>query len=135
MRILSLVILFIVLYLSNQKTESPHGSEFKVSCKTCHSSKGWQLDKEIYSFDHSKTKLPLTGQHTEINCRLCHKTLIFSAAKSECNQCHNDIHQNTVGLDCSRVVEGFIVLFILTGVSMLAVLDLKSTDDELKRNE
>jgi len=102
MRILSLVILFIVLYLSNQKTESPHGSEFKVSCKTCHSAKGWQLDKEIYSFDHSKTKLPLTGQHTEINCRLCHKTLIFSAAKSECNQCHNDIHQNSVGLDCSR---------------------------------
>jgi len=96
------VILLIVLYLSDQKTESPHGSDFKVSCKTCHSSKGWLLDKEIYSFDHNKTKLPLVGQHTELNCRLCHKTLIFSAAKSECNQCHNDIHQNTVGLDCSR---------------------------------
>lgn len=102
MRILSLVILALALYFSNQKTESPHGSDFKVSCKTCHSAKGWQLDKAIYSFDHNKTKLPLVGQHTELNCRLCHKTLVFSEAKTDCNQCHNDIHQNTVGLDCSR---------------------------------
>jgi hypothetical protein len=102
MRILSLVILLVVLYFSDQKTESPHGPAFKVSCKTCHSAKGWQLDKEIYSFDHGSTKMPLVGQHNVINCRLCHPTLVFSAAKSECNQCHNDIHQNSVGLDCSR---------------------------------
>jgi hypothetical protein len=102
MRILSLVIMFIVLYLSNQKTDSPHGSDFKVSCKTCHSAKGWQLDKEIYSFDHNKTKLPLKGSHSGLNCRLCHISLVFSEAKSECYQCHKDIHQNTLGLDCAR---------------------------------
>jgi len=102
MRILSLVILVVTLYLSNQKTESPHGSAFKVSCKTCHSAKGWQLDKEIYSFDHSKTKLPLNGGHSGLNCRLCHISLVFSEAKSECYQCHKDIHQNTVGFDCGR---------------------------------
>jgi hypothetical protein len=102
MRILSFVILIVVLYLSNQKTESPHGSAFKVSCKTCHSAKGWQLDKEIYSFDHNRTKLPLTGSHNGVNCRLCHISLVFSEAKSECYQCHKDIHQNTVGLDCAR---------------------------------
>lgn len=102
MRILSFIILFAALLLQNQKTESPHGAGFKVSCKTCHSTKGWQLDKEIYSFDHSKTKMPLTGSHNGVNCRLCHVSLVFSTAKKECFQCHNDVHQNTVGTDCSR---------------------------------
>jgi predicted CXXCH cytochrome family protein len=102
MRILSLVILIVMLYLSDQKTESPHGPSLKVSCKTCHSSKGWQLDKEIYSFDHSKTKLPLAGIHKEVDCRQCHTSLVFSDAKTECIQCHKDIHQNSVGPDCSR---------------------------------
>jgi len=88
--------------LPKQKTESPHGPAFKVSCSTCHSSKGWQLDREIYSFDHSKTKLPLLGQHKEVDCRLCHQSLVFSEAKTECNKCHTDVHQSTVGDDCSR---------------------------------
>jgi hypothetical protein len=102
MRILSFIILLAALLVPDQKTESPHGAGFKVSCKTCHSSKGWQIDKEIYSFDHNKTRMPLTGSHTGTNCRLCHTSLVFSAAKRECYQCHNDIHQNTVGPDCNR---------------------------------
>ncbi len=102
MRILSFLILFAILIFAKQKISSPHGPEFKISCEKCHSPKGWQLDREIYSFDHNSTKLPLTGQHAELSCKLCHSTLIFSEAKTECNQCHNDIHQYTVGLDCSR---------------------------------
>jgi len=102
MRILSLLILCIFLIFFNQKTESPHGPDFKVACSTCHSSNGWQLDSAIYSFDHSKTKLALTGQHTGVNCRQCHLTLVFSEAKTECNECHTDVHQATTGLDCGR---------------------------------
>jgi hypothetical protein len=102
MKILSILIFYAVLFSSFRQTESPHGSDFKIACSTCHSSKGWSLDKTIYSFDHGKTRLPLVGQHKEIDCRQCHITLIFNQAKSECNQCHNDIHQATVGSDCSR---------------------------------
>lgn len=102
MRILPLVILLFMFLLPKQKTESPHGSAFKVSCSTCHSSKGWMIDKEIYSFNHNKTKLPLAGQHKEVDCRLCHKSLVFSEAKTECNQCHKDVHQSTLGEDCSQ---------------------------------
>jgi hypothetical protein len=102
MRILSLLIIFVSLFLAGLRTDSPHGPAFKVSCSTCHSSKGWQLDKSIYSFDHNKTKLPLVGQHTQIDCRKCHISLVFSEAKKECSQCHVDIHQNTVGMNCSR---------------------------------
>ena len=102
MRILSLLIILPMLYLLNRQTDPPHGPDFKISCGTCHSTSGWQLDKEIYSFNHNTTKLPLVGQHTEINCRQCHPTLVFSEAKTGCNECHNDVHQATAGLDCSR---------------------------------
>jgi hypothetical protein len=102
MRILSLLIFCIFLISFNLQSDSPHGADFKISCKTCHSPKGWSLDKEIYSFNHNATKLPLVGQHAVINCRQCHTTLVFSEAKTECNDCHTDIHQATVSPDCSR---------------------------------
>jgi hypothetical protein len=101
MRILSFLILLVFLWFAKRQT-SPHGADFKISCGNCHSTKGWQIDKEIYSFDHGKTSLPLVGQHTEVNCRQCHPTLVFSEAKTECNECHTDVHQATTGLDCGR---------------------------------
>jgi predicted CXXCH cytochrome family protein len=102
MRILSLLIISLALFFYSRQTDSPHGAGFKISCKTCHSPNGWQLDKAIYSFDHNTTKLPLTGQHIVVGCRQCHPTLNFAEAKTNCSECHNDIHQATVGLDCSR---------------------------------
>ncbi|MCF8413574.1 MAG: hypothetical protein K9G44_09180, partial [Melioribacteraceae bacterium] len=30
----------------------------------------------------------------------CHESLVFAEAKSECSSCHNDIHQNSVGINC-----------------------------------
>jgi Cytochrome c3 len=102
MRILSLLIFCVSLLFLNRQTQLPHGAGFKISCKTCHSSTGWELDKSIYSFDHNSTKMPLFGQHTTINCRQCHKSLVFSEARTNCNNCHNDIHQASVGSDCSR---------------------------------
>ncbi len=102
MRILSFLIFSLGIYLNNQQPESPHGADFKISCKTCHSTKGWQLDKAIYSFDHNTTLLPLEGQHKNLSCRQCHPTLKFGEAKTSCNECHTDIHQGTVGFDCSR---------------------------------
>ena len=102
MRILSLLILFAALFFSGRLVDSPHGAEFKISCNTCHSAAGWELDRSIYAFDHNKTKLPLTGQHTAAGCRQCHPTLVFSEAETECYQCHKDVHESTVGSDCSR---------------------------------
>jgi hypothetical protein len=102
MRILSLLIFNVFLVFSNNQTDSPHGPDFKISCKTCHSSKGWQLDKTIYSFNHNTTKLPLVGQHARIDCKQCHTSLVFSKAGNQCSECHSDVHQATVGLDCSR---------------------------------
>jgi hypothetical protein len=102
MRILSLLIFITGLFFSNQKTDSPHGAGFKISCKTCHNTSGWQLDLKVYSFNHNKTKMPLTGEHKVVTCKLCHPTLKFNEAKTNCNECHTDIHQGTTGGDCSR---------------------------------
>jgi len=102
MRILPLLILNLLTVLQDRPQVQPHGPDFKISCGTCHSSKGWHLDKEIYSFNHSSTAFPLTGEHTGADCRQCHPTLIFRDAKTQCSDCHNDVHQSTVGLECSR---------------------------------
>ncbi len=105
MRILSFIIwYFVISFIGMFSKESPHGKDFKISCNTCHSSKNWSLDKEIYNFDHSTTKMPLIGQHKEVNCRLCHPTLVFSEAKSktECVNCHTDIHSQSVGNYCDK---------------------------------
>jgi len=96
MRILSLLIIAVLLLLASRKSDSPHGSDFKITCSTCHSSESWELDKKIYSFDHNTTRLPLTGRHSDTDCRLCHPTLIFTEAGTECVDCHKDIHEATV---------------------------------------
>lgn len=102
MRILSLLIIYLIIWALRTFSDPPHGPDFKISCNTCHSPEGWHLDKKIYSFNHNTTRFPLAGQHTEIDCKMCHPTLIFRDAKAECNECHIDVHQSTVGLDCSR---------------------------------
>jgi len=80
----------------------PHGENFNISCNVCHSTKGWKIDKEIYSFNHDSTDMPLIGQHKQVDCKLCHSTLVFSEAKNQCVECHNDMHESTVGKDCNR---------------------------------
>ena len=102
MRILSFLIILGSLLFLNGIQQSPHGTDFKISCKTCHSSKGWELDKSVYSFNHNTTKMPLSGQHTALDCKQCHKSLIFSDTKTNCNECHKDMHQGTTGSDCAR---------------------------------
>jgi hypothetical protein len=87
MRILSLLIFYIVLISSNRLTDSPHGSDFKISCSTCHSADGWQFHKAIYSFDHNTTKLPLLGRHQGFSCADCHENSSDYSAFT-CISCH-----------------------------------------------
>jgi hypothetical protein len=108
MRSLSLVIVVLsVAFILYQFTETPHGPDLNIGCEVCHSPQSWALDLNIYSFDHSTTELPLLGNHKELNCRFCHKSLIFSEAPTECSDCHLDMHNNSVGLDCARCHNSF----------------------------
>ncbi len=102
--------------------QSPHGANFKVNCAACHTSAGWEIPYDAWDrngpvfsrvtgwrigwdtmgFDHNKTNFPLQGQHTRVDCRSCHETLVFSDAKTGCISCHTDMHKGTVGTDCAR---------------------------------
>mgnify|MGYP001592802773 CR=1 FL=1 len=102
MRVILIVIIAISVLLIGWFKQSPHGDDIKISCNVCHSSKGWHVDKDIYSFNHDKTKMPLLGQHSKTDCKLCHPTLIFSDARTNCSSCHKDVHESTVRPECNR---------------------------------
>lgn len=94
--------LFISIFIiSNICAKSPHGDGFKLTCSQCHTTDNWTKMKPT-GFDHNKTKFPLVGQHKMIGCKKCHPTLEFSKAKTECSDCHIDMHQQTLGRDCGR---------------------------------
>lgn len=71
------------------------------------------------AFDHTKAGYALTGKHTSIGCRDCHKTAflsgpVASALSAEerprtylglqqaCVTCHTDVHKPTQGSDCQK---------------------------------
>ncbi len=54
-------------------------------------------------FDHNTmTPFPLVGQHVSLSCASCHKSLVFSDAKSNCISCHTDVHKGSLGVHCQN---------------------------------
>ncbi|MEP7323386.1 MAG: hypothetical protein ABI761_15785, partial [Saprospiraceae bacterium] len=98
---LSFVILF-VLKASLSFGQSPHGINFKLDCIQCHTAANWQVNPDSISFRHDSTLFKLTGQHTQVDCKSCHSSLVFSDAEPNCVSCHQDMHSRTLGNDCVR---------------------------------
>jgi hypothetical protein len=97
-----IILVFLFLGFLSAKSQSPHGQKFDLDCSNCHTDKDWVVDRSKMTFDHNKTRFVLEGEHANVQCRSCHKTLVFSEAKTECNNCHQDMHNQTVGFDCVR---------------------------------
>ncbi|KAF0197546.1 MAG: hypothetical protein FD166_1849 [Bacteroidetes bacterium] len=103
MRKLSLIIGTLVLLTSLQLiNSSPHGKDFKTSCKDCHTTDSWKVNLDSIHFNHDTTAMPLVGQHKQTGCRSCHTSLVFKDAETDCIDCHSDIHEQTTGPDCGR---------------------------------
>ncbi|WP_319592237.1 hypothetical protein [uncultured Draconibacterium sp.] len=102
MRKLSLIIVAVLSVFQLRAQENPHGDDLSFDCLDCHTTEGWTFTEATARFSHDLTDFVLEGQHTVADCKACHTTLVFSEAKSNCIDCHNDMHNNTVGLDCSR---------------------------------
>ena len=102
MRCLPFIIIF--LFLAGRLfAQSPHGTSIgDMDCSSCHESTTWKVEKNNIEFNHELTNFKLVGQHQIVDCRSCHKSLVFSDAKPNCFTCHIDIHQNTVGFNCER---------------------------------
>ena len=103
MKNIELFILLILFSSGKMTAQSPHGKSLKIDCSQCHLSTGWDVIPEKISFDHNKeTSFQLTGAHQGVECKSCHKSLIFSDIKNGCINCHKDIHQNSVGQNCIK---------------------------------
>ena len=120
------IILFLVMYVNlHAQSESPHGEDFKMQCDACHTSDSWEIPHDLWKFEevveknisgatgwempidnskfnHNNTEFSLVGQHENVDCRLCHESLVFSEADVDCKSCHIDPHKQTVGFDCAR---------------------------------
>ncbi len=98
-----LLFIIVLLITFNVFAQSPHGKSVGGrDCSLCHVSNTWKVDNSKMKFSHDETKFKLTGQHNQVSCSLCHKSLDFSLAQTGCFSCHKDVHQNTVGADCQK---------------------------------
>ena len=86
-------------------------------CFECHSEHhGREFDMVRFdeeNFDHLWTGYELTGEHLKIDCRECHqpdfitneeiRTIegTFLGLSTDCIDCHEDVHQTTLGSDCA----------------------------------
>ncbi|MFQ6606765.1 MAG: cytochrome C [Fidelibacterota bacterium] len=90
-----------------------HNGTYGNKCETCHTTKDWK--KDLIPFDHSKTKYPLVGKHTNVKCIQCHKPALKQLPRYlSCTACHEDRHygqfaQRKDGGDCGvcHTVQGF----------------------------
>ncbi len=82
-----------------------HEGALGASCITCHSA-AVAFKETRQSFDHGKTKYPLTGAHVKVACAKCHANGVFRGVKfATCADCHEDPHQKAFGADCSSCHE------------------------------
>jgi len=84
-------------YACHKKDDKHKGQEGQ-QCETCHREASWKA----VSFDHDKARFPLRGQHDILDCRKCHKSLLFKDAPVDCVGCHakEDVHKRRFGTQC-----------------------------------
>ncbi|MFZ4619398.1 MAG: hypothetical protein ACOYNS_02490 [Bacteroidota bacterium] len=57
---------------------------FDHACLTCHTMTGWKPA----TFNHSKTRFPLTGKHASTTCISCHAGGKYAGTTMDCYTCH-----------------------------------------------
>ena len=87
--------------------QDPHQGRLGPDCAQCHSTIGWNSTRiERATFDHSKTRYPLTGAHRTVQCQSCHVPDAggqprWSGLKfSTCSDCHSDPHKGEFKQSC-----------------------------------
>jgi hypothetical protein len=64
---------------------------FPQDCAICHNATAWSPS----TFDHSKTKFPLTGAHTSVQCTNCHIGGVYAGTPTDCYSCHSKEYNST----------------------------------------
>jgi hypothetical protein len=85
-----------------------HQGTLSQTCTKCHTMYDF---KKASNFDHNKTKYPLKGAHSKVDCKECHaKTTrnnkefqVFAGVKhANCTNCHKDQHNGQFGTNCTK---------------------------------
>lgn len=81
------------------KKDDYHKGKLGTDCARCHTAAAWKQLK----FDHSTTKYPLIGKHTDVPCAKCHVQERYKLP-TECSTCHkkDDPHKGKLGAGCER---------------------------------
>jgi len=77
-----------------------HGS-LGTRCEQCHNDTNWKK----WTFDHERTRYPLTGAHASAKCTSCHdpaSPVAPDQVPADCYSCHKakDIHFGVLGKSC-----------------------------------
>ncbi|HXD10282.1 MAG TPA: hypothetical protein VN653_09480 [Anaerolineales bacterium] len=85
---------------SCHEKDDHHNGQFGTDCGACHQPADW--DK--VTFDHNKSKFPLTGVHVGLPCVQCHTPGQFAGLSPFCASCHGDpaFHSGLFGFDCGQ---------------------------------
>ena len=75
------------------RTTNPNhvASGFPTTCESCHSTSAWRPA----NFDHAKTRFPLTGAHTRVDCASCHAGGRYAGTPTACSSCHQADYAGT----------------------------------------
>ncbi|MBL6964637.1 MAG: cytochrome C [Bacteroidetes bacterium] len=92
-----------------------HDNKFGKDCQNCHSEESFHQIRNANEFDHRQTQFALSGKHTYVSCKKCHKTALTDPLKHQyCYDCHTDYHKkqfvkNGIPPDCNEchTVNGF----------------------------
>lgn len=78
--------------------DDAHQGQLGTDCGACHTPDGWTPA----SFDHAKSKFPLTGTHATLECTSCHINNEFTPLDIACFSCHakDDAHNGQFGTQC-----------------------------------
>lgn len=100
--------------------DDPHNKRLGGDCKACHQESGFRELIGKITFNHSKTRFPLQGQHRRVDCATCHtgqatatpSTVYREYANKDidaCTACHKDVHEGKFGQTCTQchTVESF----------------------------
>lgn len=85
-----------------------HQNTLSKNCTTCHYQEKF---RPAPLFNHAKTDFPLIGKHENVDCAKCHKKeqrdgkefqQFSGVAFANCTNCHEDVHKNKFGNDCTK---------------------------------
>jgi hypothetical protein len=83
--------------------DDPHDGAFEdQACSDCHDQTDWESASA--TFDHDRTRYPLTGRHRSVTCNECHSGPIGAGfaglAFGNCTDCHDDPHAGAMAAAC-----------------------------------